>query len=150
MWPETKQQSSGTSKTSQIQVEKALRQNWSCRDCSTCATLHAQFWVVHHNFFREIRKTNKKRRIIVYNGNASSRLKAAPFLPAKTKWWLNRRTVLTWQLMTSFYFRTSRKYCVVNDFRQTQIFVKLVFSVTSNTTQMMVVRQKGMYECNYA
>ena len=34
----------------------------------------------------------------------------------------------------STYFRTSRKYCVVNVFRQTPIFVKLVFEVTVNST----------------
>ena len=37
-------------------------------------------------------------------------------------------TLAPWHPMTYFYFRTSWKYCVVYDFRQTQIFVKLVFS----------------------
>ena len=35
----------------------------------------------------------------------------------KLHWWVIRRTALTWHPMTSFYSRTSRKKCVVNDFR---------------------------------
>ena len=39
-----------------------------------------------------------------------------------------------------FFSRTSRKYCVVNDFRQKPVFVKLIFS--SHCKQhMIVVRQ---------
>ena len=53
------------------------------------------------------------------------RLKSAPFWSDKTsKLW----TALTSHPMTSLYFRTSRKFCVVTDFRQTPIFVQLVFS----------------------
>ena len=126
------------------------RQKWACSDCSSWATLHGQFWVVHHNFFGEIRKTNKKRRIIVHNDNAIAyRLKSAPFWPAKTpNWWINRRTALTWHPMTSFSFCTSRKYCVVNDFRQTPIFVKLVFQVTVNNTNNGYTSKRSEY--NYA
>ena len=56
-------------------------------------------------------------------------LKSAPFWPVKTmNRWVNRRTDLTWHPVTSFYFRTTRKYCMVDDFRQTPIFGELVFS----------------------
>ena len=55
----------GPSKTSQIQqklfVEKAPRSKWSP---VSWATLKGQFWLAHHNFFGETRKTNKQRRII--------------------------------------------------------------------------------------
>ena len=55
-------------------------------------------------------------------------LKPAPFWPAKTSnLWVGRRTALTWQPMTYFSFRTSRNTSIC-DFRQTPIFVKLVFS----------------------
>ena len=40
----------------------------------------------------------------------------------------NRHTALTWHRITSCYYHTLRKYCVVNDFRQAPIFVILVFS----------------------
>ena len=56
------------------------------------------------------------------------RLKPAPFWPAKTSnWWVIHRTVLTWLPMTYFYSRTSRKKCVVNDFRCQKMSLKTMF-----------------------
>ena len=49
-----------------------LWQSWSCSDCYTWATLHGQFSVVHHNFFGEIRKMNKKSPVNVLCGHVSS------------------------------------------------------------------------------
>ena len=93
-----------------------FRQSWSCSDCSTGATLHGQFWVVHHTFFGEIRKRTRKDESLFTMAMRvlAHRLKSAPAWPTKTSnWWVNRRTALIWHPMTSFYFRTSRKYCVI-------------------------------------
>ena len=75
--------------------------------------------------FGEIRKTNKWRRIIVHHGNASFRLKSAPYWVAKTlNWRVIRRTALTWHPMTSLYSRISRKICVVYDSRYQKILLE--------------------------
>ena len=81
--------------------------------------------------FEVIRKTTKKRRIIVDNGNASSRTSAqiSGFLSGQN---VNRRTVLTRHPMTFFYFSISRNKCVVYDFCQIQFFAELIFQVTKN------------------
>ena len=73
--------------------------------------MFGQVCVLHHNLF------------------LAHGLKSASFWPTETSnWWVNRRTAMTWHSMTYFYLRISRKFCLVNDFRQTQIFVKLVIS----------------------
>ena len=78
--------------------------------------------------FGEIRKTNKKRRIIVPHAMRAltHRLKSAPFGLAKSSnWWLIRRTILA-----SLYARTSRmsmtfvprRYCCVQNIYTNQVF----------------------------
>ena len=112
-----------------------LWQKGPCSDCSTWATLHGQFWVVHHNVFGELRKTNKKRRMWTNHcsqwQNASSRTSSpiSDFLTGRNVELLSQSTHRPDLAPNDFFFfRTSRKYCVVNDFRQTAICVKLVFS----------------------
>ena len=80
-------------------VRLFLQQNWWSSDCLTWTTLHGQFWKVPNNFFWDIRKTNKKRRIIVHNGNASTRTSAqiSAFL-------------------FSFHYWASFPYCILNEF----------------------------------
>ena len=102
----------GPSKTSQIQrklfVEKALRSSWSLVSSAKLihvaivpleqrCTLNSEWYT---SFVGEIRKRNKKRRIIVI----AHQLKSAPFWSAKTC--VNCLTAPTWLPTTYFYFRT--------------------------------------------
>ena len=99
-----------------------------------CSMVNSEWYttICLANIFGAIRKTNKREDESLFTITMpvlAYRLKSTPFWPSiPLNGWVKPRTALTWHPVTSFYFRTSRKYCVVNDFRQTPIFVKLVFS----------------------
>ena len=100
-----------------------LRQNWVATvPLEHRRTVNSEWYITIclPNVCGEIRKTNKRRRIIVHHDNASSHTTAqtSAFLTGQntSNWWVICLTALTWHRMTCFYSRTSRKKCLVNDF----------------------------------
>ena len=94
------------------------------------------------NFLPKLYHTNKRRRIIVQHGNASSHKSAqiSALLSAPNVNWC-------WQPLTSIYYRIPRKKCVVNDFLHDflldcseTIFWGVSIGVQKQT-QMLVVHQ---------
>ena len=100
-----------------------LQQNWSFG----LSIVNCEWYTIIS--LEKFEKRTRKEESLFTMRVLAHRLQSAPLWPAKpSNWRVNRHTALTWYPMASFYFRTSRKYCMGNDFRQTPIFVKLVSS----------------------
>ena len=136
---------------SQIQrklfVWKSLRRKWSLFSAKPVMWRLFHLSIVGRSILSGTQFVCIKSKFTMTMRARTHRLKPAPFWPPKTSnCWVYHRTALTCHPVTSFYSRTSRKKCVINDFRRQMMLLKRpsyggVLIGVEKQTQMMAVHQ---------